>query len=153
MSRQIHLGKWTGFEYEQRLWKDAKSRSSVEQSKFPKSAVELADLEIGIVSGLSFGQIEVRPAPMVDLRSYTSPLEEAISLEGFGPMHVNSWLLAYLPRALNDSRFSTDSSFPLKPFFSSNFWRQQNVESVIYPTMVLMSALGDTGCPDEEFQK
>ena len=85
MSRQIHLGKWTGFEYERRLWKDAKSRSSVEQSKFPKSAVELADLEIGIVSGLSFGQIEVRPAPMVDSRSYTSPLEEAISLEGFGP--------------------------------------------------------------------
>ena len=45
----------------------------------------LTDLEIGIVPGLSFGQIEARPAPMVDLRSYTSPLEEAISLEGFGP--------------------------------------------------------------------
>ena len=63
---------------------------------FQKSAVELTDVEIKIVSGLSFGQIEVRPAPMGDLSSYTSPLEEAISLDGFEQMHSNSWLLAYL---------------------------------------------------------
>ena len=89
----------------------------------------LIDLEIGIVPGLSFGQIEARPAPMVDLRSYTSPLEEAISLEGYGPMHVNSWLLAYLHLALNITAGSQHFRLFLENFFSI-FLRQHNVELV-----------------------